>query len=1059
MALTKITSQRKNRMVLTFDLEWVPGEDLLDDKTNPQDPETKKRPKERSGSLALRVCGIVDGPCYEKGEKASEGKENFGRYRGYATVADFLQAEMTKRNRGAWFYAHAGGSHDMEFVFDEIIKQSRSMGADAWKVTASFSGASAIIVHVTRGKNSWHFVDSYWLLRDGLASIGKAIGLPKMDEEKRKTKAETRDYYANVPLQTLVPYNQRDNVILWRAIDAFENTLMDAGGQLQMTIASCAMQLFRRKFLSRDIDTSHTVNIAARSAYFASRVEVFNTYAEDFLIYDINSSFPFSMTFPCPAALKGSRRTLPESDDEKCIYLADVMIEVPDMYAPPIPHRVGGRVFFPTGRWRSWLSSVDLRLLLRKGGKVLKVFEVLEFDYFEDLKEYALTVYEMRKNSETAFEKLVYKYLLNALYGKFAESPEKESILINPEKIDRRVMQMIMPSVWSKSGVVPVAHMHVPISVHITALARRTLYNHLEECENQKEAFHYCDSITGDRTVVLRDPDGRTLVEPVSRTWERLGDASGHRSSKEAKSAGPGWQALARDSRGRTGWFPLKKLIRHKTRKKTYLISSKRGQVRVTSDHSLVVGGREIKPKDFISKRMEFETLPAEPGKPGGSRVVDIFDSDVREARRRKPGSVYHGGQVENQVESSDGVLVYKGYRKPTSHFERFYRRGSPKLKSLLRVLGAYLSEGSSSLTGSGSCRDMFSLCQNKKPWLDALKRDLKSISKGIGFWGPKWSAGSKVYVLRSGAGFLPFLFTAMAGSGSFSKRLPSFVYDLGKEDFLVLWRKMVEGDGWVDPNGRDSYTTSSQELAAGLSYALSQHGFEHSIHYRHDKRSYSIRLRPDGSERARWTTNVEVGATKENEYVYDLEVEGAHTFVDGLGRVLLHNTDSIATRAKLPTGEKLGALKLEKKITQATFKAPKVYMGDGYELQKDGSWTETLLNKAKGFSLPKNPQEARTTLLKIIEGGEIEVQRMARMRELYRMGTTEPVEVIIKKALTGIMLSKRFHYPDGTTRPWTIDELYSGNLNPVWSDIDPFTGGKKKGPADRGKFVPRGPK
>jgi hypothetical protein len=649
MALTRITTQRKNRTLLTFDLEWIPGEDLLDDVDNPKDPVTRRRPKDRTGSLALRVCGVADGPCYENGEKGSEGKENSGTYRSYASIADFLQAELTKKNRGSWFYAHAGGSHDMEFVFDEIIKQTDRMGADAWKVRASFSGASAIIVHVIRGKNAWHFVDSFWLLRDGLANIGKAIGLPKIDEEKRRTKKEIVDYYTKIPMETLVPYNKRDNVILWRAIDAFENTLFDTGGQLQMTIASCAMQLFRRRFLRQDIDTCHAVNVASRAAYFASRVEVFNTYAEDFLIYDINSSFPFSMTFPCPAALKGTRSTIPDSDDERCIYLADVLIEVPDMYAPPIPHRVGGRVFFPVGRWRSWLSSVDIRLLLRKGGRILKVFEVLEFDYFEDLKDYALKVYGMRKESKTSFEKLVYKYLLNALYGKFAETAEKESILINPDKIDRRVMQMIMPGVWSKTGVVPVAHMHVPISVHITALARRTLYNHLEECEKQNEAFHYTD-------------------------------------------------------------------------------------------------------------------------------------------------------------------------------------------------------------------------------------------------------------------------------------------------------------------------------------------------------------------------------------------------------------TDSVATNAKLPTGGMLGALKLEKKIANAIFKAPKVYMGDGWELQKDGTWTETSLNKAKGFSLPKNPEEARKTLLRIIEGGEIEVQRMARLRELYRTGRTEPVEIIIKKALTGLMLSKRFHYPDGTTRPWSIDELYSGNMNPIFSNIDPFTGEPKRG-------------
>ena len=56
---------------------------------------------------------------------------------------------------------------------------------------------------------------------------------------------------------------------------------------------------------------------------------------------------------------------------------------------------------------------------------------------------------------------------------------------------------------------------------------------------------------------------------------------------------------------------------------------------------------------------------------------------------------------------------------------------------------------------------------------------------------------------------------------------------------------------------------------------------------------------------------------------------------MDGLGRVLLHNTDSLATKANLPIDEKtLGALKLEKKMEWAEFIAPKIYRGEA------SSWT-----------------------------------------------------------------------------------------------------------------------
>jgi hypothetical protein len=234
-------------------------------------------------------------------------------------------------------------------------------------------------------------------------------------------------------------------------------------------------------------------------------------------------------------------------------------------------------------------------------------------------------------------------------------------------------------------------------------------------------------------------------------------------------------------------------------------------------------------------------------------------------------------------------------------------------------------------------------------------------------------------------------------------------------------------------------YVTNSQHLAAGLSFLMSQHGLAHSILYRPDKDAYSLREHPAGSERPGRVTKVYTHVT--DDYVYDLEVEGAHTFVDGLGRVLLHNTDSLSTKADLKTGDKLGALKLEKKMEWAEFVAPKIYRGEGFELQKDGTFKPKRLTKAKGFSLGRG-QEAWDKLDKIIAGDRIGVQRMTRMRELYRtmvdgQYTTAPFEMLVIKALTFEMLSKRFHYPDGETRPWSVDELRSGDRLPSGFDFE----------------------
>jgi hypothetical protein len=44
---------------------------------------------------------------------------------------------------------------------------------------------------------------------------------------------------------------------------------------------------------------------------------------------------------------------------------------------------------------------------------------------------------------------------------------------------------------------------------------------------------------------------------------------------------------------------------------------------------------------------------------------------------------------------------------------------------------------------------------------------------------------------------------------------------------------------------------------------------------------------------------------------------------------------------------------------------------------------------------------------------------------------------MLVVKALTFEMLSKRFHYPDGETRPWSIKELMSGDVYPKGFDFE----------------------
>jgi hypothetical protein len=143
----------------------------------------------------------------------------------------------------------------------------------------------------------------------------------------------------------------------------------------------------------------------------------------------------------------------------------------------------------------------------------------MRFEPFYDLADYAKTLYEQRKNETDPFRRTVLKLLLNSLYGKFAESAEKQSMHINPnsktlfrwaenKSEELGIVEMLMPGCFLETREHKIAHMHVPISAHVTALARKAIFDYMSTCRD----FHYCDT------------DGFSTSEGLSLTGNELGD-------------------------------------------------------------------------------------------------------------------------------------------------------------------------------------------------------------------------------------------------------------------------------------------------------------------------------------------------------------------------------------------------------------------------------------------------------------------------------------------------------------------------------------------------------
>jgi hypothetical protein len=478
MPLIPHNKEAIRRKIITWDLEWCPHDDA-----------------ERAGKAGLlpgelRLAGVFDG----------------SGYRFYTTVAEFLDCELIRENNGAWFYAHYSGMSDMQYVFQYLLENEHNLTVDACMI-----GSSAALVTIKRGRYRFHFVDSFHLLRIPLNDIASWFGLSKSNQELE----DPKDMFYR-PIGELASYNEQDCRILYKALTFFEDMVIDLGGQLQKTIASTALQLFRMAYLDAEIATSGPVNELARGAYVASRVEVFKKIVPEAEYYDINSCFPYAMTFSQPGPYECTVYGIPD----KGHILADVTVDVPDCYIPPLPYRKGKgeRIFHPVGTWRTWLTRPDIELLYEGGGRIETTHEVLLFGETNAFADYARDIYDRRKNSDDEGERAVLKFLLNSLYGKLAESSIKSRIILNPEpsffelpmsengKPGRR---LLAPGIWELIEDVYIPHAHVPIAANITAISRGLLTRYLWKAPE----VYYCDTdsiVTTPGTVL---PTGKNLGE------------------------------------------------------------------------------------------------------------------------------------------------------------------------------------------------------------------------------------------------------------------------------------------------------------------------------------------------------------------------------------------------------------------------------------------------------------------------------------------------------------------------------------------------------------------
>src|ERR1035437_3942281 len=332
----------------------------------------------------------------------------------------FLTVESVKKyiffqNDFKYFFAH-NAEYDFTGIFDNIILHldNAALFVGSMFIKAKCEGVT--------------FMNSLAILKTSVSELGKQSGDYKLNLDDKFKNWKQGDSEIKINTNDL-EYCYKDCSIVYDYLEkVFEYT-----EKLKPTIASCAMEIFQKKYLKRNLFSKHGEQF--RDSYYGGRVECFKFGKIDACYkYDVNSLYPFvctDMYFPDFSKMKRGKSKEKFKNiltlQEGC---ALVKVRHKKNFVGVLPYRKDGEIIYPFGEWVAWYNFNELRKAVSTG--LVEILSVKEYVYapkiyFTELADYMKFFYEKKNNSFGA-EKMLNKFLLNALTGKFAQKEHGRKI-------------------------------------------------------------------------------------------------------------------------------------------------------------------------------------------------------------------------------------------------------------------------------------------------------------------------------------------------------------------------------------------------------------------------------------------------------------------------------------------------------------------------------------------------------------------------------------------------------------------------------------------------------
>ena len=337
-----------------------------------------------------------------------------------------------------------------------------------------------------------------------VADIGKAVGLQKLDFNVLQN-------ITKEAIKEAIPYCQRDVEIIEKGMNVwFDFCLEHDLGNFARTVPGQAFNAWRHRFLDYPVlihNHQKAIEIE-RKAYFGGRVECFRVgeFSGDFHYLDVNGMYPFVMRdFLYPVKLLDYKENttidrLKKHITEGKLVVAEVTIKT-KFNAFPVKL---SKMIFPTGRYKAYLCTEELKLALRYD-LVKKVHKLAVYEGQPIFKKYVEFFYGERLKTDSKVYNLLFKLLLNSLYGKMGQLAGGWGMVGNTELPEAgyqeiydddlkcyRSRRWIYGSLFEKQPEEEGQNSFPAIAAHVTANARMLLYKYMLKagCNN----IYYCDT-------------------------------------------------------------------------------------------------------------------------------------------------------------------------------------------------------------------------------------------------------------------------------------------------------------------------------------------------------------------------------------------------------------------------------------------------------------------------------------------------------------------------------------------------------------------------------------